>query len=58
MQLKNNGLNQDSKGGIIMDLKNNIEEQREYLKNNLENINIVTSAVLGTKINLQIDTFS
>ena len=37
-----------------MDLKNNIE-QREYLKSNLESINIVASAVLGTKINLQIE---
>lgn len=37
-----------------MDLKNNVDEQREYLKNNLENINIVASAVLGTKINLEV----
>ena len=37
-----------------MDLKNNVDEQREYLRNHLENINIVASAVLGTKINLEI----
>lgn len=38
-----------------MDLKNNVDEQRTYLKNNLENINIVVSAILGTKVNLKID---
>lgn len=38
-----------------MDLKNDVEEQREYLKNNLENINVVASAVLGTKVNLKIE---
>lgn len=38
-----------------MDLKNNVEDQREYLKNNLENINVVASAVLGTKVNLKIE---
>ncbi len=38
-----------------MDLKNNIDEQREFLKNHLENINIVASAVLGTKVNLKIE---
>ena len=37
-----------------MDLKNNVDEQRTYLKNNLENINIVVSAILGTKVNLKI----
>ena len=37
-----------------MDLKNNIDEQREYLKSNLESINIVASAVLGTRINLKV----
>lgn len=37
-----------------MDLKNNVDEQREYLKNNLDNINIVASAVLGVKVNLVI----
>lgn len=38
-----------------MDLKNNVDEQREFLKNNIENINIVASAVLGTKVNLKIE---
>ena len=38
-----------------MDLKNNIDEQRKYLTDNLENINIVASAVLGTKTSLQIE---
>ena len=38
-----------------MDLKNNVDEQREYLKSNLENINIVASAVLSTKVNLKIE---
>ena len=38
-----------------MDLKNNVDEQRSYLKNNLENINVVVSAILGTKINLKIE---
>ena len=37
-----------------MDLKNNIDNQREYLKNNIANINIVASAVIGTKVNLEI----
>ena len=39
---------------MIMDLKNNVDDQRAYLKNNLENINIVISAILGTKVNLKI----
>lgn len=38
-----------------MDLKNNVDEQRSYLKNNLENINVVVSAILGTKVNLKIE---
>ena len=38
-----------------MNLKYNVDDQRAYLKNNLENINIVISAILGTKINLKID---
>lgn len=38
-----------------MDLKNNVDEQRSYLKNNLENINVVIGAILGIKINLKIE---
>ena len=38
-----------------MDLKNNVDDQRTYLKNNLENINVVISAILGTKVNLKIE---
>ena len=38
-----------------MDLKNNVDDQRNYLKNNLENINVVVSAILGTKVNLKIE---
>lgn len=38
-----------------MDLKNNVDEKREYLKNNLENVNVVISAILGTKVNLKIE---
>ena len=29
-----------------MDLKNNVDDQRAYLKNNLENINIVIGALV------------
>ena len=39
----------------IMDLKNNVDDQRAYLKNNLGNINIVISAIIGTKVNLKIE---
>ena len=38
-----------------MDLKNNVSEQREYLKRNLEQLNTVVSAVLGVKTNLQLE---
>ena len=38
-----------------MDLKNTLDAKRAYLKNNLENINIVISAILGIKINLKIE---
>ena len=38
-----------------MDLKYNVDDQRAYLKNNLENINIIISAILGIKINLKIE---
>lgn len=38
-----------------MDLKNNIEEQRKYLENNLEQLNTVISAILGYKTVLQIE---
>ena len=37
-----------------MDLKNNVSEQRAYLERNLEQLNIVISAVLGTKVELKI----
>ena len=36
-----------------MDLKNNVDDQRTYLKNNLENINVVISTILRTKVNLK-----
>ena len=38
-----------------MDLKNNYNDQREYLKHNLTQINTVVSAVLGVKTRLQIE---
>lgn len=37
-----------------MSLKNNIDEQREYLKKNLDQLNIVVSAVLGIETRLKI----
>ena len=37
-----------------MDLKRNADEQREYLENHLENINVIISAILGIKINLEV----
>lgn len=37
-----------------MDYKNNIEDQRNLLKKHLEEINIVVSAKLGIKVNLNI----
>lgn len=37
-----------------MDLKNNVVEQREYLERNLEKVNVIVSAVLGTTVKLQI----
>lgn len=37
-----------------MDLKNNIDEQREYLQRNLAQLNTVVSAVLGVKTNLKV----
>ena len=37
-----------------MSLKNNVDEQREYLKKNLEQVNTVVSAVLGIKTHLKI----
>ena len=38
-----------------MSFKNNIDEQREYLQRNLEQINTVVSAVLGIKTHLRIE---
>lgn len=38
-----------------MDLKNNVNEQREYLERNLEQLNTVVSAVLGVKAKLQVE---
>lgn len=38
-----------------MDLKNNIDNQRKYLEDNLEQLNTVISAVIGIKTNLRID---
>lgn len=38
-----------------MSLKNNIDEQREYLQRNLEQLNGVVSAVLGIKTHLRIE---
>lgn len=38
-----------------MNLKNNIDEQREYLQRNLEQLNMVVSAVLGIKTHLKIE---
>lgn len=38
-----------------MDLKNDVNEQREYLERNLEQLNTVVSAVLGVKTRLQIE---
>ena len=38
-----------------MSLKNNIDEQREYLQRNLEQLNTVVSAVLGIKTDLKIE---
>ena len=35
-----------------MNLKDDIAEQREYLENNLEQLNIVVSAILGYKTDL------
>ena len=37
-----------------MDLKNNIEEQKAYLEKNLEQLNIVISAILGYESELKI----
>lgn len=37
-----------------MNLKDDIAEQREYLENNLEQLNIVVSAILGYKTELKI----
>lgn len=37
-----------------MSLKNNIEEQKEYLEKNLEQLNTVVSAILGYKTELKI----
>ena len=37
-----------------MSLKDDIAEQREYLENNLEQLNIVVSAILGYKTELKI----
>ena len=38
-----------------MSLKNNVDEQREYLQRNLEQINTIISAVIGYKTNLEIN---
>lgn len=38
-----------------MDLKNNYNDQREYLKKNLAQINTVVSAVLGVRVDLKIE---
>ena len=38
-----------------MSLKNNVDEQREYLQRNLEQLNTVVSAVLGIKTHLRIE---
>lgn len=37
-----------------MSLTDNIEEQREYLETNLEQLNTVVSAILGYKLRLEI----
>lgn len=37
-----------------MSLKNNIQEQKEYLEKNLEQLNTVVSAILGYKTELDI----
>ena len=36
-----------------MDLRNNVDDQRLYLARNLEQLNTVVSAVLGTKVELK-----
>lgn len=41
-------------GELIMSLKNNIDEQREYLQKNLEQINTVVGALLGVRTHLEI----
>lgn len=38
-----------------MSLKNNIDEQREYLQRNLDRLNTVVSAVLGIRTHLKIE---
>lgn len=38
-----------------MDLRNNIDDQREYLQRNLDNINTVVSALLGIKTYLTVE---
>lgn len=38
-----------------MDLKNNITEQKEYLERNLDQLNMVVSAVLGIRTHLRIE---
>lgn len=37
-----------------MSLKDNVTEQKEYLENNLEQLNTVVSAILGYKTQLKI----
>lgn len=38
-----------------MSLKNNIDEQREYLQRNIDQLNTVISAVLGTRTHLRVE---
>lgn len=41
-----------------MDLKNNIKEQRNFLKENLDIINKKTSDILGTDVNFEIKEYT